>query len=279
MILLRTIRQSLSNLQLTAGHRPANILRRLDAAPPVLIFQMGKVGSSSLINSLASTWPGLTIHTHTITKDLEKSQRVRIVYDRVIQKGGPLFIISPVREPIGRNISAFFQNFERDTGVKYNDSRFSVEELIGIFLEEYNHDVPLVWFDKQFKPVFDIDVYSFKFPANGVQMIAHNNINLLLMRSELPDSVKESAVRDFLNMPKFALLNANVGSRKEYAKTYEQFRQLFMAPDWYVRKMYDSRFFTQFYGSTERNALIRKWQNKTRMPNKQRVGTFLRSQS
>jgi hypothetical protein len=45
------------------------LARRLDRARPVLIYQMGKVGSSSLKKSRVLTWPGLTIHTHNIAKD------------------------------------------------------------------------------------------------------------------------------------------------------------------------------------------------------------------
>jgi len=236
------------------------ISRRLKAAAPVLVYQMGKVGSTSLQSSLKKTWPGLTIHTHTVARDLERNKRdTRIVYDRVIQTGGPLFVISPVRDPLGRNVSAFFQNFERITGVKYDESTFSVEELIRIFLQKFNHEMPLGWFDKHFKPILGLDVYDYDFSSSGVQVIHHSNIKLLLMRCELPDCVKESAVREFLNLPSFLLANANVGSQKDYAKTYEAFREAFVPPDWLITKMYESRFFNHFYGETYRNRLISEW--------------------
>lgn len=237
----------------------SRLRRRLHAAPPLLIYQMGKVGSSSLKVSLTPNWPGLTIQAHNLIHDKDKRRRVSLVYDRVIQKGAPVFIISPVREPIDRNISAFFQKFERDTGVKYSKATFPIQELIGIFLRNYHHDTPLTWFDKHLKPLFGIDVYNYGFPANGVQVIQHNNTKLLLMRSELPDSVKQSAVRDFLSMPDFLLASANVGSQKEYGETYRRFRDAFIAPDWYIKQMYESKFFNHFYDNAHKNNCIKKW--------------------
>jgi Putative capsular polysaccharide synthesis protein len=262
VLLLRNIQKNLSTLHFRSGRRAAKIQRRLEAAPPVLIFQMGKVGSSSLKNSLDATWPGLTIHSHTIMSDLDRRQSVRMLYDGVIRKGRPLFIISPVREPIARNVSAFFQNFERYTGIKHKESTFSIAELIRIFLQRFNHEMPLAWFDKHLKPSLGIDVYDYEFPSDGVQVIHHGKMKLLLMRTELSDSIKQSAIGDFLNIPNFALSNANVSSQKEYAEIYDQFTQLFIAPDWYVRRMYDSRFFNHFYGPRERNILITQWQKQ-----------------
>jgi hypothetical protein len=257
-VLFQTIWRRASGLKRTIRAN-SKIRRRLDTAPPLLIYQMGKVGSSSLEASLAPTWRGLTIKTHSVIKDKGNREDVRLVYERVIRKGGAIFIISLVREPIERNISAFFENFERETGVKYSDSTFSIDELIHIFLQNYNHDIPLRWFDQNLKPLFDIDVYNYEFPSNGVQIIDDNNTKLLLMRCEVPNCVKESAVRDFLNIPSFSLLGSNVGSQKEYAEAYRKFKEAFIPPDWYVRRMYESRFFNHFYSEMQKNRWIERW--------------------
>jgi hypothetical protein len=253
-------RQWLSKARITTGRRAAKLCRALDSAAPVLIFQMGKVGSTSLNDSLARTWPGLTIQTHNFNQDLERNrQSVRLVYERVVRKGGPLFIISPVREPIGRNVSAFFQNFERDTGLTLKESAFSVDELIRMFLANDRQSLPLTWFDTRFKPAFGIDVYNFEFSASGIQIIQQRNVNALLMRCELPDSAKESAVRGFLNLRAFSLSRSNVGSEKPYASAYQRFIEAFRAPEWYLHAMYDSRYFNHFYGASEKYRLIKKW--------------------
>jgi Putative capsular polysaccharide synthesis protein len=234
---------------------------KLDQAPPVLIYQMGKVGSLSLMKSLAASWPGLTIHTHAILRDKERDDKVNYVYRKVIRQGAPVFVISPVREPIGRNISAFFQNFERDVGLKYAESQFSIEDLIRIFLHHYDHDVPLRWFDKNFKPLFGMDVFQHDFPSHGVQALEHKNTKLLLMRCELPDGVKESFVKGFLNLPAFRLQSSNAGAEKDYGSMYKRFKEAFTPPDWYLSKMYESRYFNHFYQS-QKNAWIERWTEK-----------------
>jgi hypothetical protein len=257
--LLKRIQRTLAGLSLRIDE--LKIQRRLEAAPPVFIYQMGKVGSSSLKTSLAPSWPGLTLHAHNLMMETERAS-VRLLFETVISKRGPIFVISPVREPIGRNVSAFFQNFERDTGVNYHASTFSIEELIGIFLKKHNHAVPLTWFDTRLRPVFDIDVYDYQFPASGIQVINEKNVKLLVMQCELPNSAKESAVRSFLTLPRFKLSTSNVGSQKPYAETYHRFVERFVPPDWYMTEMYESRFFYHFYDAAQRSRWVKKWSQK-----------------
>jgi hypothetical protein len=252
-----SVRRTLMNLRRVGEE--FRIRRRLDAAPPVLIYQMGKVGSSSLKASIAPVWPGLTIHTHNIFTARQRQAAVRLLDQEVLSKERPTFIITLVREPIGRNISAFFQNLRRYTGVEYGPATFSMEELIGIFLKKHNHSRPLTWFDTRFKPLVNIDVYEHKFPSNGMQVIQHRNLSLLLMRCEVPDALKELAVREFLKLPIFSLSSSNVAAQKPYAETYRKFVEAFVPPTWYIREMYESRYFHHFYNqgeSTEGSVLL-----------------------
>jgi hypothetical protein len=260
MNLVRQIRRRLDGF-LATPHQDRELRRKLASAPPVLVYQMGKVGSSSLKKSLAASWPGLTIQAHTMAEEKRHSSELEFVYQRVVLQNAPVFVISPVREPIGRNISAFFQNFERDAGFKYGESTPATDQLIRLFLHNYDHDAPLRWFDKNLKPVFDIDVFEHDFPSHGVQVLEHKNVRLLLMRCEEPDPVKESAVQNFLNMPRFRLQSRNIGAQKNYGEAYKTFKEAFTAPDWYLNKMYESRFFRHFYGS-QRCYWTEKWTRK-----------------
>jgi hypothetical protein len=242
----------------------AKLRRQLDAAPPVFIFQMGKVGSTSLRDSISPIWPGLTVHTHNVQLDMRRNKRgLRLLCNRVIRPGGPLFVISPVREPIARMVSTFFKGFERHTGVEFSQSRFSIEELTRIFLEKTDHGRPIAWYDKEFKPALGIDVYDYKFPSKGIEVVRHHNTRVLLMHSELPDCVKEAAVREFLDLKAFSLSNRNVGALQPYAETYRKFIDEFIAPDWYIQRMYESRFFNHFYGEAFKDSLIEKWTKRS----------------
>jgi hypothetical protein len=232
---------------------------RRHAAPPVLIYQFGKVGSSSILDSLLPQWPGLVIHAHTLQRRDDEPAEITVARDILQRANERIFVITTVREPIARNISAFFQNFERETGISEKQAHtISIQELIAVFLKKYPHNTPLRWFDENFKNFTGIDVFEHDFPKLGIRIIRHQNIDLLLMLSEVPDWLKELAIKQLLSLDQFRLKTTNVGDNKRYAETYRQFLQAFTAPDWYMQQMYGSRFFLHFYAPHE-DALKALW--------------------
>ncbi len=88
---------------------------------PVLVFQVGKVGSASIVNSL--TKAGIyALHVHSIESFLQFNYKSSLPpfrftedEDRYIRdkfaKMKKLRIITAVREPIARDLSQFFQKF------------------------------------------------------------------------------------------------------------------------------------------------------------------------
>jgi hypothetical protein len=225
---------------------------------PVFIYQMGKVASSSVNFSLNRVYPGVVLHAHSFGPD-HHEWRIRRLFERTVLEGNPLDIISLTREPIGRNISAFFENFERDTGSRYANHEFSMTELREQFLNNYDHEIPLVWFDKNIKDNFDIDVYASPFPDEGVESYRKGNIRLLVLRSEIEDNLKISAIRDFLHLPEFDLHQRNVASQKEYADEYRQFVKSVKLPSDYLTRMINSKYFNHFYDSNLAEEVRRWW--------------------
>ncbi|HWQ93116.1 MAG TPA: putative capsular polysaccharide synthesis family protein [Clostridia bacterium] len=232
--------------------------RALRQAIPVLVYQMGKVGSSSVRWSLLQQYPGAALHLHFFAPD-HPDYQVRRLYRWAIAERRPVNVISLTREPIGRNVSAFFQNFKRDTGVPFAQSTFSLRELRTLFLSKARHDTPLVWFDRHTFRHFGIDVFETPFPESGVALYTRHNVRLLVLRSELADDQKEAAIREFLALPGFKLQNFNVGAQKEYAATYKAFRAQVTLPPDYVERMCQSKYFNHFYDRTTINAVRQRW--------------------
>ena len=231
---------------------------RLRRGTPVFVFQMGKVGSVSVYNSFLEQYPGAVLHVHNFTP-VDPDHRIRRLYRWVVQDGKPIYIISLTREPVSRNISAFFQNFRRTTGVPYENSNYTLDELREIFLSNYPHDIPLEWFDKNILKNFGIDVYATSFPANGVATYSQYNAKLLVMRSEISDEEKEGAIRDFLQFPDFRLSNRNISDNKQYASLYKAFTKTTKLPDDYITKMCTSKYFVHFYGVGEAGKVKARW--------------------
>jgi len=133
--------------------------RKLKKATPVFIYQMGKVASSSIFSSLQNQYPGAVGHAHHIGSDNWHSEELH----NWAKSGKQLKIISPIREPIGRNISAFFQCFDVLTNEPFDPSKYTTVELFDLFIEKQDHDVPLNWIDDNIKKYFNIDVNSKEF--------------------------------------------------------------------------------------------------------------------
>jgi hypothetical protein len=171
-------------------------------------------------------------------------------------------IITLVREPLSRNISAFFQNFQIYIGSDKNVTDYQLNKLIDIFIKEYSHDVPLQWFNFEFEKATGINVYNYPFPKHkGYMKIEENNIELLLMKLEIPDTLKESVIADFMHLDKFRLISKNIGKDKTYSKTYQQFKKTVRLPSTYIHKMLSSQYARHFYSEKDISALWVKWHN------------------
>jgi|WetSurSiteA1Bulk_404760.scaffolds.fasta_scaffold63042_1 hypothetical protein len=230
----------------------------LGQATPIFIYQMGKVASTSIYDSLSRIYPGVVLHSHRFSHD-HKNWKIRRLYRWTLLKGNPLHVISLTREPIGRNVSSFFQSFERDTGVPYEKSTLSLKELKRLFVANPRNAIPLEWFDKEILKNFGIDVYATPFPPCGFATYAQGKIRLLVMRSEIVDQEKVNVIKQFLELPEFQLFNSNVAEHKEYAETYRAFRAKVKLPPDFISKMCDSKYFRHFYSQEVIDKVKQKW--------------------
>jgi len=68
-----------------------------------------------------------------------------------------------------------------------------------------------------------------------------------------------AAVRDFLGLSAFELVESNTAEDKSYADLYKAFRRQLRLPEAYLDRVYGSRFAHHFYGPAEVDAFRRKW--------------------
>ena len=229
--------------------------RRFRKAPPVFVFQMGKVASSSIHSSLRSQYPGAVAHAHHIGVSNWASE----LFYQWYRQGNEIRIISPVRDPISRNVSSFFQKYSDYSKKEFQRLNLDTEKLIDDFIRQYPHDTPLTWFDDNIKKYFSIDIYETAFPDEGVAVYKKDNVSLLVFRIDLDDTLKEKAIREFLSFDSFRLYNRNVSSDKEYYQLYRAFIDTIKLPDDYLEKMKTSKFFNYFYKQEEIGKILAKW--------------------
>jgi hypothetical protein len=242
---------------------------------------MGKVGSRSVTDSLIKHGLHPVIHIHRMNP--ENIQRVRAEHQKHNHKpqnekiGLWLYknicgtdrqkakVITLVREPISRNISAFFQNYQRFAGAKYKRSNFQTDKLIEQFFSEYRHEVPLTWFDNEIKQTLGIDVYKYGFPKElGHLEIRKARIDLLVIKMEIPDRSKAAAIAKFLDLENFQLKRSNIGYQKKYSEAYREFKKKIFLPQAYVDQMLTSKYAQHFYSNGELEDMRRAWKIKLR---------------
>lgn len=241
--------------------------RRFHKGVPIFILQMGKVGSRSVTESLQNYHSGAVIHAHIMD---DKDWGTQYIIDWV-NNGNPIKIISPVRDPIGRNVSVFFHFVEGRLGHTKDKSKLSVSELVDLFINNsdpdevevnkamMDHDMPLEWFDKYIKKYFHIDVFASPYLGSDYKIFLNDNVDLLVYRIDLDDKKKEEVIRDFLSIPEFSLENTNIGSSKGYSGKYKEFKECAVLPESYLDKMCESKYFRHFYSDDEIQSIRKKW--------------------
>lgn len=263
---------------------------------PLVIYQMGKVGSTTVAEALKKINIDYDIfHVHVLSKEkIKETERRysraskihgRAVLDSHIIEGNYLCkrlekseentkwkIVALVRDPIARNISAFFQTFHlyfpekvyypKDTAEWTTD--LNVDDFISIFINQYDkHDLPLNWFDENILSNFGIDVFSTEFDVSkGYHIYQAEKIDLLILRTEDINLRAEKAFKEFLNLDQFSLSSENESREKHYARTYYSFIENISLPETYIDRMYNSKFMRKFYSRNEIIQLRQKWEKR-----------------
>lgn len=246
-----------------------------EAAPthtdePVIVAQMGKVGSTSVTKALAPLGiPVYQVHhldrahldsvaevLRAAGQDQEHIRHSYHVLTHIVGQSMPAKVISLVRDPVARNLSAFIQNKD----VLAQDAR-GVEDLIRTFLGTYAHEVPAEYFDLHIRPVFGIDVFATPFDHERKRLLAASGpYSLLVLRAEDPDEIKQAALRELLGRDDIAVARANVAAnKKKYSSVYAEFLSRIHLPGDYVDRLLSSKMARHFYTPEELAAFGERW--------------------
>jgi hypothetical protein len=247
------------------------------SAKPILIYSMGKVGSLSLYHSIRAQNDRPIFHIHNLSKEQidweyqacrakgwwpDSKKTGALIYEKKIQTNQPVSVITTVREPIGRNVSAFFEAFRYYNNIDASNYKKDTAALQAKFMKKIPHDFALTWLEEELKRMLGIDVFAAPFDkAKKYQKYQHKNIDLLLLRIDLSDVEKENQLYEFLKKTKLKLERHNVGAEKDYANLYQAFKTNLELPQSYVERMLASKYCCHFYSLEERQILFDKWTN------------------
>lgn len=247
--------------------------------PPILIFTMAKVGSLSIYFSLKKSIPKTTLfHIHHL-KQSEISKNIKLCFDNGIYPGSrspvpiilseiinvkrPYKIISLFRDPIERNISAFFEAFELYVGCPPEKYMESLEELETIYHEKLPHHYAINWFDEHLYTSTGIDIYQKPFNHDaGAMSFSKDNVSILILNSAIADDNKARFISDFTNAKNIVIENRNITADSKAADLYSRFKNTIKFEEKYLNNLYNSKYAKHFFTDSQRQAAINKWMIK-----------------
>lgn len=271
---------------------------RFGASRIILVYTMGKVGSSSIYSALQrAVAPNLhtaTYHVHFLNHntlaameryECESYPLDKRIYDhiligrhlgRAINRGydfkNRFKIITGIRDLVAVDISSFFQTLDRLRGFDYSrilsdPPHILTRDLNALFIERIslNRRLPgdqwLSWFDKELTQVMGLNVFATPFPTvKGWHMYRGDHPETLLIRVEDLRKAGAEACRTFLGIQgPFEISPANVGSNKAYSNAYTHFKNNVQLPTDYLEEMYSSRVMRHFYDANEISMFRRRW--------------------
>lgn len=254
---------------------------------PIIVFQMGKVGSMTVVKSLRKWFHEnrlfTPIHHVHLLANLDEERKIilkerkdpseglehlltassirKIIEERIDREWN---IISLTRDPVARNISFFFQTI-KDYIPEWEDlvngENIDLDELQEIFLSIKSiHAFPETWFDKQLKEVTGFDIYSEPFPASlGYKIYKPTKrFNILVMRVEDMNKILRKAMSEFVGIENADMVNDNVSGEKLYHELYTKFKKLPL-PRNYIDQIYSSKYVKHFYTADEIDRFRNKW--------------------
>lgn len=235
---------------------------------PVLVYTMGKVASTTVQHALERVPELAPFHVHHIAAEPigtggdHRRTLSALLWRELVAPAMPCAVITLTREPIARNVSAFFQNLGHELGGAA-PWRCPTPELVAAFLSRCEHEYPVRWFDTELRHVLGVDVYGVPFdPAIGHVRIDHARYPTLVLRCELPDADKGRLVGEFLGLGAITLPRANAAEDKAYAQAYRAFTTALCVPRTLAGALLQSRYARHFYSAVERAAACARWSER-----------------
>ena len=255
--------------------------------PPLLVYQMGKVGSLSVLEMLREACPERDLfHVHFLAPEAVAGEarmyRERFALTHRIDEhhfaslhlrarldahpAQRWQVVTLTRDPVARNLSAFFHTLgyaapelaarvERgDDGAIAGELRRQLESTPWWWRN------PLEWFDRELAPVFGVDVFAQPFPRErGWSVLRSERADVLLLRVEDLERVAGEAFRSFLGVSRAQPVRRNLGEHKPYAAAYRKLaRSLALDEEW-LDSVYGAWRTRHFYSDEEIAAFRARW--------------------
>ena len=238
--------------------------------PVPVVYTMGKVGSTAIAAALHRA--GLDCyHIHSLTPKQLVTQAsqyltrgklppLHVSAAMAFRRGlwtqpGRCLYISAVRDPLSRNLSAYFENVKAQEGEPWNEK--GAARHFADFVANYPPGLPLSWFDREFKAQLGIDIYKHDFDRER-RWSYYPEHRTVLFRIDCPDTVKSRVLSDLLGC-EITIERENDSAGKDYVELYRQVQDLARFTGGFSADAYASRFCRHFWSKDELAAMAARW--------------------
>ena len=207
---------------------------------------------------------------------------------KLVKEGCKKYIIG-IREPISQNISLMFNGivnmFLFDTDLETNnlDAQFLFDRMIeplamglscGMNMLERQYEIDhrsevrehfiQNFFYGSIKNVLGIDVFKIEFnKEKGYGVGVQNGKQVFIYQIEKLENLRVE-LEEFLQVNEIEIEKVNDGSKKYYAKQYQNFLGKFKMSKEYYHSCYESEYIKKFYSNEDINKFKEKWKNHIR---------------
>lgn len=249
----------------------------------ILVYQPGKVGSTTLIEAIEARG-GYASHCHQLftVPMINQDRKLKNWRDCAIKnfKGK---IIIPLREPISRDISQYFQILwvrTADVCHGYNitdifdgfnkiyfesllkNTNYDEKQLMiqAVLLNHTKYGPQFDFYNEELNKFIGSDIFDYTFDTEHGYSIYHiNGIDIMILQLEKMNFL-ENIIGEFLGIKNFKIRTSNSGNSNEFKFIYNRFKNEIKLPKGYIDFYYKNNAgFNHFYSFSQREKFKKKW--------------------
>lgn len=272
-------------LQYAAAHASARRAMSRSTSPRVVVFTMGKSGSTAIARALEARLATRAFQVFRLEADGLAAATARY---RARHPGGegrglrrrfpgalhlwesaflqahrpteaePWIVCTTLREPVAQAVSAYFHG----SGHGHRAIGTDPSEIARAIVEDGWLRRSVRWFEREFITALGIDVYATPFPhREGWSLLTTPVARLALVRQENLDAAPR-ALQALLQTDELVPVSArNAAATKPYADAYGRFLEVATFPADALKWAYSSRYARHFYSTAERAQFVKRWTN------------------
>lgn len=219
--------------------RIATRIKKLLNTNTIVVYTMGKVGSTSVEKSLPNTF-----HTHTLygnppskPAQIRRFGKLKFILRRftvypakriLLRLNKEIKIVTFYRDSKDRNPSMFMQDLPFWLSAYISDNNVAIREedpdlLLTAYKDSFPHDYPSFWIRHELGKFTGIDYHELSLGSKNFRIIKNGRYSVFIGRTESLDDCLP-ALSDFLGIQiKDKMQRTNRGEAKWYASIYKDF--------------------------------------------------------